>query len=115
LTEEQFDRIQLGMTIREVETILRCKPGDYSLSDGLLPINMGAYGDEQQRRTEPYKEWAADYPDPSHENENGPNRQDALAIRVWFDEEGRVIDKCRMGWEYTVPSLTARIKRIWFR
>lgn len=115
LAEEQFDTIQLGMTLKEVEKILGCKPGDYSLSTRLLPIDMRNYGEEKQRRTEPYKEWAADYPDPPHENANGPNRQDAVAIRVWFDEEGKVIDKCRMGHEYTIPSLGSRIKRFWFR
>lgn len=114
LTEEQFDRIQIGMTLMEVEEILGCEPGDYSLSGGLLPIDMYFYS-EKQRYTEPYKEWAADYPEPPHENGNGPNRQDAVAIRVWFNDEGKVSDKCRMGHEYTIPSLTTRIKRVWFR
>ena len=115
LTEEQFGRVQLGMTLMEVEEVLGCKPDDYSLSGALLPIDMRNYGGEQQRRTEPYKEWAGDYPDPPHENDNGLNRQDAVAIRVWFDEKGKVIDKRRMGYEYTIPSLSTRIKRVWFR
>jgi hypothetical protein len=111
LTEEQYDSIQLSMTLKEVEAILGCKPGDYSLDGRLLPIDVG---EQRRRRTEPYKEWAADYPEPPHENGNGPNRQDAVAIRVWFDEEGKAIDKYRMGYEYTIPSLITRIKRVWF-
>ena len=116
LTEEQFDMIDLGMTLEKVEEILRCKPGDYSASGRLLPIDMRAYGVEQQERREPYKEWAADYPEPPHENANGPYRQDAVAIRIWFDKDNKVIDKCRMGFEYTLPSpsLLTRIKRALF-
>jgi hypothetical protein len=115
VTEEQYDAIQVGMTLVEVEEILGCAPGDYSLSGRLLPLNMQFQGEERQGRADAYKEWAGDYPDPPHENANGPNRQDAVAIRVWFDEEGKVIDKCRMGHEYTIPSLTTRIERSWLR
>jgi hypothetical protein len=115
LTEEQFDLIQVGMSLEEIESLLRCKPGDYTRrSGGVLPINMVHYAQEQQDRREPFKEWAADYPTAPHENANGPGRQDALAIRVWFGANGKVIDKCRMGYEYTLPSPASWFTR-WIR
>jgi hypothetical protein len=84
-----------------------------------LPIDMRFYAKEQQERRASFKEWAADMPVPRYTDANGPNRQDAIAVRVWFDEHGKVIDKCRMGYSYTYqpPSPWGRLKKMvsnWF-
>lgn len=103
--------IQVGMSLEQVEKILGCKAGNYAYSM-LLPIDMTHYSEEQQNNPAPYREWAADTSEEPYENANGPNRRSALAVRVWFDHSGRVIDKCRMGYEYKQPTWAARIKAI---
>lgn len=110
IDEKQVKMIQVGMTLDEVEQLLGCKPGNYAHAN-LLPINMWAYSDEQRNNPAPYKEWAADTSEEPYENANGPNRHSGLAVRVWFDENGRVLDKCRMGYEYTPPTWFTRVKR----
>jgi hypothetical protein len=119
ITEVQVKMIQVGMTLDEVEAVLGCSPGNYTPRKDFLPLDMSAYGKEQQNNRAPYKEWAADTPDPRYEDDNGPDRQEAIAVRVWFDEQCRVVDKCRMGYSYTAPSIIGRIRtligriRIW--
>jgi hypothetical protein len=106
--------IQVGMTLADVESVLGCAPGDYSLlANGCIPVDLQFFAKEQQDRQERYQEWGADTPSPRYEDGNGPNRQDALGIRVWFDANGKVIDKCRMSYGYTAPSIATQIKR-WF-
>lgn len=112
LSEEQFESIQVGQTLADVEDILGCKPGDYSAAEfALIPLDMQFQAEEKQERRESYCEWAADYPTSAPENANDPSRQRALAIRVWFDEDGKVIDKCRMGYDYAIPSTASRVMR----
>jgi hypothetical protein len=114
ITEEQVELIQVGMSLHEVEAILDCRPGNYTYRDDFLPIDMEAYSKEQQERKANFKEWAADTPDPQYTDDNGPNRQEAIAVRVWFDADGKVIDKCRMGYSYTwrQPTLFDRLKKL---
>jgi hypothetical protein len=82
ITEAQVEMIRVGMTLDEVEAVLGCCPGNYTPRRDFLPIDMGAYGEEQQNNRAPYKEWAADTPDPRYEDDNGPNRQEAISVRV---------------------------------
>src|SRR4051794_40205069 len=82
LTGEQYAMIQDGMSLKGVETVLGCTPGDYSLDGGLIPDVLEFTLREQKERSIFHKDWAAD--SPPHENEIG--HQNALAIRVWFDE-----------------------------
>jgi hypothetical protein len=114
ITEEQVGWIQVGMTLHQVEAILGCPPGNYTYRDDFLPINMRLQSTEHQELEASFKEWAADKPEPRYVDDNGPNRQEAIGIRVWFDEDGKVIDKCRMGYAYThrTPSLWDRVKRL---
>jgi hypothetical protein len=112
ITEAQVEMIQVGMTLAEVEAVVGCRPGNYTPRKDFLPIDMGSDSKERPYHRAPYKEWAADTPDPRYEDDNGPNRQEAIAVRVWFDEQGTVVDKYRMGYSYTPPSIFARI-RIW--
>jgi hypothetical protein len=116
ITEEQVEMIRVGMLLCEVEAVLGCRPGNYTYRDDFLPIDMRSYPIEQQELQLPFKEWAADEPEPRYTDANGPDRQEAIAIRVWFDERGRVVDKCRMGHSYTfrTPSLLERVKRMVF-
>jgi hypothetical protein len=109
--EDQYDRIAIGMTFAEVEQIFGCPPGNYAKKRDLLPINMSAYGEEKRTSRAMYREWAADTTDPLYTDGNGPNRRDALAVRVWFDDGGKVIDKCRMGYAYTQSSFFQKILR----
>jgi hypothetical protein len=101
-TEDQYRKIHVGMTRDEVETLLGCPPGDYAQGRDLLPIDIGMY--EPVIPSAPYLEWVADTTDEPYADANGPHRQDALGIRVWFDDEGRVIDKYRMGYGYSPSS-----------
>jgi hypothetical protein len=114
ITEEQVERIQVGMALHEVEAILGCPPGNYTYRDDFLPLNMRFYSTEQQELQAPFMEWAADKPEPRYVDDNGPNRQEAIGIRVWFDDDDKVIDKCRMGYSYThcTPSLWDRVRRL---
>src|SRR5262245_13541972 len=113
ISEEQVASIKVGMTLSEVEAILGCRPGNYTYRNDFLPINMSFYAKEQQDNKALFREWAADMPVPRYTDGNGPNRQDAIAVRVWFDEHGKVIDKCRMGYSYTFrqPSVWVHLKR----
>jgi hypothetical protein len=116
ITEEQYTMIQVGMTHEEVEAVLGCPPGNYTTREDFLPIDldMRVYAKEQEESRAPYMEWAAHTNDPPFANGNGPHRQNALAMRVWFDERGTVIHKCRLGIEYTPESPTDPIRR-WLR
>jgi hypothetical protein len=75
---------------------------------------MRAFEQERQERKASFKEWAADTPDPRYTDANGPNRQEAIAVRVWFDEQGKVIDKCRMAYSYMFrpPTIWDRLRRL---
>jgi hypothetical protein len=111
ITEEQVASIHVGMSLQEVEHLLGCQPGNYTCRTDFLPLNMDFASEEQRERKEIFQEWAADTCDPLYTDANGPNRQEALAIRVWFDEQGKVIDKHRMGIAYTLrpPTLWDRL------
>ena len=114
ISEEQITKIQIGMTLDEVEGVLGCRPGNYTPRSHFLPIMMMKfYHRKQHEHRAPFKEWAADLPEPRYEDDNGLNRQNAVAVRVWFDEHGKVIDKCRMGYAYTPPpsSILERINK----
>lgn len=113
ISEEQVASIQVGMSLNDVEAILGCPPGNYTCRNDFLPIDMRFYATEQQEIQAPFKEWAADTPEPRYTDANGPNRQEAIAVRVWFDEHDKVIDKCRMGISYTFhpPFSWDRLKR----
>lgn len=113
ISEDQITKIRIGMTLDEVEAVLGCRPGNYTPRNDFLPIKMEFYDRKQQEHRAPFKEWAADLPEPRYKDDNGPNRQNAVAVRVWFDEYGKVIDKCRMGYAYTPPpsSIHEKIKK----
>lgn len=106
LTQEQYDRISVGMTLEEVEAILKCPPGVYSQSDVLLPLDKWISDAEKPKPQASHHDWAADTTDPvSH-------GRTALVIRVFFDDEGRVIDKYRVYVEYSSePGFLERVLR----
>src|SRR5579884_3018992 len=85
ITEEQVEKIQVGMTLEQVDAVLGCRPGNYTPRQDFLPIDIRFYEEEKQVRRASYKEWAADTPDPRYTDGNGPDRQEAIAVRVWFD------------------------------
>jgi hypothetical protein len=102
ITEEQVARIHVGMSLAEVEGLLGCPPGNYTYHNDFLPIDMRDYEPELQRLQEPFREWAANTSDPQYTDAYGANWKDAIAVRVWFDKQGRVIAKFRLGHSYTL-------------
>lgn len=110
---EQIRLIKTGMTLQEVERVLGCKPGYYARLNDLPPIETFGI-DEDLRQSPAYWEWFADTRKPRCEDEYGPNRQEAVTVRVWFNERGEVIDRCSNRLIYTPPSITDRIRK-WFR
>jgi hypothetical protein len=69
---------------------------------------------QPQEQKDLFKEWATDKPESRYTDASGPNRQNAIAIRVWFDENGEVADKCKIDISYTCcpPSVLDHIKRL---
>jgi len=118
LTHYQVERIEVGMTREDVEAIFGCQPGNYTYTDDGLPpqVDMRFYAKEQEIQA-PFKEWAADQPEPSFTDPNGAYRQEAIAVRVWFNEQGKVIDKCIMGYSYAcrAPSPSDYLRRLLHR
>lgn len=113
ITEAQYEMIRVGMTLEEVEGVLGCQAGNYAPRKDFLPIDIGTYGNGQLKNRA-FEEWAADTDDPPYADANGPHRQEAISIRVWFDDRGRVIDKYRMGISYSPPSLVDKVRK-WLR
>src|SRR5262245_54377140 len=58
-TKEQFDKIQVGMTLAEVEAVLGCKPGNHTNDEDLLSF-------VSRDQTHKYIDWAADEPKPRY-------------------------------------------------
>lgn len=96
-TDEQFDRIQVGMTRAEVEAVLGCPPGCYAQEPVLAWIESPPDA----------LEWAADSPGPLAENGDQP----ALRVAVCFDDRGKVEAKFRTRITYTPPTLLERLRR----
>src|SRR6516165_10504661 len=111
ISEEQVEMIQVGMSLGEVEAILGCRPGNYTDNSDLLPIEMDPYSLHQQQRRKSFKEWATYLPEqPTHTDSMGRILRDSIGVRVWFDEHGKVIDKCRMGYTYHFRSISDRLR-----
>jgi hypothetical protein len=113
-SEEQFDRIQEGMTQPEVEAVLGCPPGNYTGNNRLLtslPIRS-EFGLSSLRisPTGNFKEWVADTPEPLFTDEHGPSRQRALGISLNFSDDGKMKGKYHATYTYTPPSLLERLR-----
>ena len=104
ITEEQVQKIQAGMSLNDVEAILGWSPGNYSRTDDPLPIEFW----ERPGRT--YRDWIADTPETQHTDSIGFDWQEVIIVRVWFDEQGKVIDKASSSTIYTPPSIWDRIR-----
>lgn len=110
ITEEQVERIQVGMTLTEVNAILGCRPGNYTSVDHESPVWI--WEGSKVRHKYPFKKWATDKPEPQYIDAIGPNRQVATLVYVWFDGTDRVVDKCSVDMPYTYrPSFWDRIRR----
>jgi hypothetical protein len=94
ITEEQFDKIQVGMTLAEVEAVLGCRPGNHTCHHAVPNIDTN-------QREQDFKEWAADTREPRHPDAIGSQGHEAVVVKVWFDTNGRVMDKRSMGYAYT--------------
>jgi hypothetical protein len=107
ITEEQFDQIQVGMTLSEVETVLGCRPGNHTYHHGVPNIDT-------KQREQDFKEWAADTKEPRHPDAIGSQGREAVVMKVWFDANGRVMDKRSMGYAYTYnpPFIVYQFRRL---
>ncbi len=94
-TEDQYERIQLGMTLAEVEAVLGCPPGNYA------PVDLVSMARGKQPRTD----WAADVPEPLFNDQ-----QRALCIHVLFDADGKVKEKHCTRMTYFPPTLLERLR-----
>jgi hypothetical protein len=113
ITEDQVKRIQPGMTLTEVNAILGCRPGNYTWEERFLPLGGTGQSLELQNGKDRCKVWAADKPEPRYTDASGPDRQDAIVVRVWFDENGRVVGCVVWGSDtYSPPSFRDHIRRL---
>jgi len=108
ITDEQFDKIQVGMTLAEVNAVLSCTPGNHTCQRvfGCEP--------DTEHEDDQCKEWIADKPEPRYSDQDGPDRQDAISIIVWFDRSGAVVDKLRtpISYPYCPPSTWEEFRRL---
>jgi hypothetical protein len=109
-TNEMFERIQTGMTQGEVEAILKCPPGDYT-SAKLLPLTAECWLSRQDLSGDDRSsEWAADMPESAFEYEFSPSQRLSLAIRVWFNPDGKATGKERLDITHRQSSLLERLR-----
>jgi hypothetical protein len=112
ITEEQVNRIRPAMTLAEVGAVLGCPPGNHTCVHGYTGMAhlASAYG---AHRKEAFKDWAADKPDDRF-TVFGRDVQKGIAVRAWFDGDGRVINNSSVVYSYTSRSILDRIRR-WLR
>jgi hypothetical protein len=97
VTRANYERIQEGMTLPEVEGILGGLPGNYSR----FPDNEASL-------------WALDWADPELSLHYFRGREawvgDELAVAVWFNDQGRVRRKA--AFEVPEPTFLDRLRRL---
>src|SRR5207302_8708739 len=81
------------------------KPGNHTNDEELLSF-------VSRDHMHKYIDSAADKPEPRYTDEDGPDRQDAIVVRLWLDESGRVLNKFKVqiGYHYSPPSVWDQIR-----
>jgi hypothetical protein len=104
-TEDQFERIQIGMTQAEVEAVLGCGPGNYS--DNVFLLILMDLQTAKPRASYAFdRQWACDLPGWNWQRSEQP----ALGICIRFNADGRVIDKEQVTLLYPPPTLLERLR-----
>jgi hypothetical protein len=97
VTRANYERIQEGMTLPEVESILGGPPGNYSR----LPDNEAGL-------------WAIDFADPELGPQYFRGREawvgGELAVAVWLNDQGRVRRKA--AFDVPEPTFLDRLRRL---
>jgi hypothetical protein len=110
ITMEQYDRIQPGMTLAEVEAVLGLPPGDYASPD--WPRGMSARdvakGLDLDRVA--VTRWVAECCPPFAEPGEVYRRRIVLEMRVFVDGRGKVISKDGHFIGYQSPSA---LEKVW--
>ncbi len=82
ITEANYDRVRVGMSLAELESVFEAPPGNYRTCNGIAPVaTMG--------RMDPTIWWASD----------------ELTVNIWFGPDGTVAEKsfdCLIPVNFTV-------------
>src|SRR5262245_7810076 len=93
---DRYRQIQVGMTLKEVESVLGYPPGVYVGPEGVRPRNR-LFDDTPGEPVE----WVADRFSPVTRQHSVTETHFGMVIRVWFDENGRVARKRTVEYEYS--------------
>jgi hypothetical protein len=122
VTQENFERIRVGMSKTEIEAILG-RPGDYRTASGEtgVPGRAGTYwvSDSKLNFTDSALTWREDPDDPLKiEHESGTWLGDTFQVGIWLDDSEHVkifTGVPRRTTQTGVGSLAWRLQRQWRR
>ena len=101
ITLDNFERIQRGMTLQEVKSLLKAEPGDYSTRPDASYYRLGVdfFGDTSQIFV--------------HGSEIHTWLTNRLVIFVWLDDDGKVSSKSISPVRFhTKPTLKGYLQRL---
>src|SRR5262249_28122794 len=108
-----------GMTLAEVEAVLGCKPGNYTLCDrsptvGLVPKLAEGTGPFWIKvwTADKRGQWTPDLREPRRTNPDGFSGQEAIIVTVSFDRYGKVVDKLTQDLLYTAEPVLYHIRKL---
>jgi hypothetical protein len=115
ITREQYNRIQPGMTLADVEAVFGVPPGDYTSSSRPPATNSGSFPEGPPHPDgATFIQWAAEACTPQLQPGGNEHVRMALGIRVYFDEQGQVASKDVTFSKYSSITALGQI-RVWVR